>query len=236
MLAGIGAFVAFLYDPRKLFDDDQPGAVPVRDTTFAATTTLAKDYEADGQVVYSGTFEITVNGPVGVVTAIVEPETTLDRGHTLWRVVDEPVVALIGDTPASRSLAQGDVGIDVRELEETLVALGYDPDETVTVDEEYTAYTAAMVERWEEDMGAEVTGAVAGGAVVFLPGITRLGASAFDVGDTISNGDTVLSVTQSDRVLEFTVPASERDSLDMGDVVSARLPDRTTVDATVAKP
>ncbi|MGI9577640.1 MAG: peptidoglycan-binding protein, partial [Microthrixaceae bacterium] len=123
---------------------------------------------------------------------------------------------------------------DVRELEETLVALGYDPDETVTVDEEYTAYTAAMVERWEEDMGVEVTGAVAGGAVVFLPGISRVGASAFDVGDTISSGDTVLSVTQSDRVLEFTVRASERDSLHIGDIVSARLPDRTTVDATVA--
>ncbi len=61
-------------------------------------------------------------------------------------------------------------GDDVRQLEEALVALGYDPEVTVTVDDEFTLDTQEMVKRWQADIGAAGDWVVDFGEVVFLPG------------------------------------------------------------------
>ncbi|NIR34535.1 MAG: peptidoglycan-binding protein, partial [Actinobacteria bacterium] len=53
-----------------------------------------------------------------------------------------------------------DEGPDVRQLEQALVDLGYDPDGALTVDEDFTGFTATVVERWQEDVGIEEDGIV----------------------------------------------------------------------------
>jgi len=63
-----------------------------------------------------------------------------------------------------------DPGYDIRQLEEALVALGHDPDGTVTVDDQFTAATGEMVKAWQQDVGARVDGIVDLGELVFLPG------------------------------------------------------------------
>lgn len=61
------------------------------------------------------------------------------------------------------------VGPDVLQLETALVAMGYDPSDDVVVDREFTAETAAMVERWQADLGVEVDGIVEARDIVFIP-------------------------------------------------------------------
>ncbi|MEM9714591.1 MAG: peptidoglycan-binding domain-containing protein, partial [Actinomycetota bacterium] len=218
-----------------LLDREEPAVDPLRDTASVAVASLVATYEAEGLIVYDTRLEIGSVGDGGVITRIVEREATVESGDVLWRVVDEPVLALEGEVPASRALAAGDEGVDVLQLEASLVALGYDPDGAVTVDETFTANTAAMVERWQDDVGAEVTGFVDDGAVVFLPGPVRVGDTGVDVGDTVADGDVVIAVTALERVVELTVPVADAATLEVGHTASLRLPDRSTAEAVVVE-
>ena len=109
-------------------------------------------------------------GRSGTVTAIPTVGTVLRPGDEIARIDDEPLVLLPGELPAWRSLRSGDEGADVAQLEAALVALGFDPSGNVTVDGYYSTSTAAMVERWQEAVGAEVDGRFGLDDAVFLPG------------------------------------------------------------------
>ncbi|HKC03586.1 MAG TPA: peptidoglycan-binding protein, partial [Sphingomicrobium sp.] len=61
-----------------------------------------------------------------------------------------PVFVLRGETPAFRDMAPGTSGGDVRQLEEALARLGFDPG---TVDGNYDQKTSAAVERWYQKAG-----------------------------------------------------------------------------------
>lgn len=235
LLGLLVALAAFLYDPRNLFDEDVADSGPVvRDTATVALATLGDDYSVDGNFVFADPTTIVSAGTAtGVITEIVAEATTVNRGDILWRVVGEPTVALFGPLPAHRSMGIDDVGDDVRQLEENLVALGFDPDATVTVDDTYTTNTSLMVERWQDEIGAEVTGRIETGRVVFVPGVMRTGVVAIDVGDTPTPGGVAMTVTSTDRAIKFSAAAAERDTIDVGDTVSVRLPDRTTFMAVV---
>jgi len=136
----------------------------------------------------------------GRITWVAKPGTVIQQGDILYKVDDKPVFVLYGDQPAYRDLYGGyeievpaddpvtdaievapdggstvleEVvlsGYDVLQLETALVALGYDPDETVIVDGEFNFSTRWMVWRWQVDVGAEIDWIVNLGEVVFLPG------------------------------------------------------------------
>ena len=123
----------------------------------------------------------------GPITEILEPGTIVQQGDVLYRADGEPVVVLYGNTLAYRSLRDASpdlTGTDVEQLETSLVALGYDPDGTVTVDDTFTYQTSQMVKAWQEDIGATEDGVVDLGEVVFVPGpalvldAQQLGATA----------------------------------------------------------
>ena len=104
-------------------------------------------------------------------------------GRHARHVDNAPVVVFFGATPMWRNLVEGDVGRDVFQLEANLAALGYDPDQTVDIDETFTANTEAMVERWQEDLGVEVTGEVGSAAIVVVEGPSAV-LSMAEVGAT----------------------------------------------------
>jgi peptidoglycan hydrolase-like protein with peptidoglycan-binding domain len=96
------------------------------------------------------------------------------------------VVALYGDLPTYRQLSDtspNTTGTDVLQLETALVALGYDANGTVTVDDEFTFRTRQMVRRWQDDLGVEDDGVVQFGDVVFLPGPAQVVEQVVAPGD-----------------------------------------------------
>lgn len=147
----------------------------------------------------------------GVVTEVVAVGDTIQQGDVLYRVDGEPVVAMYGDIPAYRTLqylSDNMTGTDVLQLETALVDLGFDPDLLATVDEEFTSYTETMVERWEEDLGVEEDGVVALGDVIFIPGQADILSVAVEVGQTVTAGQAVVTVSvgdpsQGDDVLQL---------------------------------
>ncbi len=235
----VGGLVAagVLFLPDAFEADEVATEAAVRGTESVEVRDLALDVEVEGTVAYADPVTIVHRaglGQTGVVTAVPELEATLGAGDELYRVNDEPVVLFIGDEPLNRTLEVGvDDGTDVQILEENLVALGYDPDETMTVDETFTDATAAVVEAWQEDLGVEVTGEVELGAVTVVPSEVRVAGISADVRTTVTDRSEVVQTTSVDRVVEFTVPAEEVATISAGDQVTVRLADRSEVAAVV---
>lgn len=166
---------------------------------------------------------VAIAGTNGVVTSIAAEGTMLSAGDEIARINDEPVILLTGDLPAWRSLRVGSEGADVTQLEASLTALGYDPDGLVTIDELYSASTAAMVERWQTAIGATADGRLELGDAVFAPtGVTvsavkaavgtNVGPSSplivLETGSTPIEGDDVLQLQRALVRLGYDSPVT----------------------------
>jgi len=178
--------------------DDPADADQTIEESVELTTVQVSSQDLVEAVEWSGTLSsgltIDVSAPAdGIVTASVASGDHIERGDVVVEIDDQPVVALLGEIPMWRDLAEGDDGADVRQLEANLVQLGYDPDGDVTIDDEYTSATEDMVERWEEDLGLEATGEVPMRRVVVLPGPTEV-VDAPAVGATARTGSTLMTV------------------------------------------
>ncbi|MCP3996633.1 MAG: HlyD family efflux transporter periplasmic adaptor subunit [bacterium] len=142
-------------------------------------------------------------GAGGVITDVVAAGESIEQGDVLYRLNGEPVVVMYGEVPAYRTLrdlSDNMTGTDVLQLEEALVALGYDPDSQASVDEEFTDYTETMVERWQEDLGVEETGRVDLGSVIFIPAASEVLAVAVDVGDSVNSGQPIATIATGDPI------------------------------------
>ena len=156
----------------------------------------------------------------GTITWVAEVGSTIEQGDVLYEVNGRPVVALYGDIPAYRAMQdipRGDnlSGADILQLEQALTDLGYNAN-TVTVDGEYTANTAAMVADWQEDVGALADGVVQLGEVVFVPGPGVLTGIEVAVGDTVNDGRPVVSLTGADPLTGDDVSTLEENLAALG--------------------
>ncbi len=141
-----------------------------------------------------GTVSVTARR-AGTVTGVAAEGQILQQGDIVAVIGDVPTFVMYGDTPVWRTLREDvDEGPDVRQLEQALVDLGYDPSGTVTVDEDFTGFTEDMVERWQEDVGIEEDGIVDLGEVVFLTGPSEVMAVVATTGQTVGAGQTLLEV------------------------------------------
>ena len=163
----------------------------------------------------------------GTVTALPRAGSVIERGGALYRLDGDPIVLMYGSIPAYRALQSGvSDGRDVRELEQNLAALGFDPG---TVDDSFSASTAAAVSDWQESVGLERTGAVELGRVAFLPGPRRIGEHKASVGSVLSAGSEVLATSSTKRVVAVALDASLQDMANKGERVEVTLPDGATV-------
>jgi hypothetical protein len=206
-------------------------------TTTAAVTrrTLRAQEEVDGTLGYGGARAVA-NQRQGTITALPAEGAVVTRGKALYRVDGKPVPLLYGRLPAWRPLSVGvDDGPDVRQLEQNLVALGYDPDRAITVDNHFTWATGAAVRRWQEVLGLDKTGTVRPGDAVWQPGPVRVGKLEAAVGDTARPGGRLLEVTSTTRQVTIDLDASRQPYVRAGDPVDLELPGgRTTTGRVVS--
>ncbi|MEW2073736.1 peptidoglycan-binding protein [Streptomyces sp. NPDC013433] len=85
-------------------EDEGPGAPPRAGSLVPVTrATLTERTEVDGQLGYGTEIPLPVKA-TGTVTGLPEAGTTVERGDTLLRVDDRPVVLLYGSLPMYRDL------------------------------------------------------------------------------------------------------------------------------------
>ena len=151
-----------------------------------------------------------VNRLSGTVTRVAEAGTFV-QGDILYWVNEQPVVLLYGDLPQFRTINQpprtDTSGPDVLQLKEALIALGYDPDEEVGLGLTFAGQAEAMVERWQEDIGANVDGSVDLGEVIYVLGPIEVTEFLIEVGDSVGPGQDIAEMPDDDEEVEVIAGA-----------------------------
>ncbi|MBO0867588.1 MAG: peptidoglycan-binding protein [Micromonosporaceae bacterium] len=234
VLLGAGGWVAVhngvFGGPAAATGDPQ---VPTGTATVTRTDVVAQQ-QMPGTLGFDGSYTVVAPGGAGVLTRLPAPGTVVSRGQPLYEVDGRPVPLWYGDRPAWRPFASGMTdGPDVRELEANLVALGYDTGDPITVDNHFTAATAAAIRRWQHAQGVAQTGRVAVGELVLLPGPIRVVTQTATVGSPVHPGAPVLSGTSTRPAVTVALPTVLQQLVHRGDKVLVTLPDGRSLDGTV---
>lgn len=152
--AGFGA-AQFIQSPAdRAADLKPPAAGPV--TVPVGKGPLNSTVVSRGDVGFNDTTKITIapgSGGPGVITGkIPKVGTMIDEGMVILEVSGRPVIALTGKTPNYRTLQPGTKGADVKQLQQALKRLGYDPGEA---DGRYDSRVGDAVEELYRDLGYE---------------------------------------------------------------------------------
>jgi membrane fusion protein, multidrug efflux system len=145
----------------------------------------------------------TVSAPVaGTVTRLPARGDTIGAGTVVATVDGSPLVALFGDLPPWRDLSTSSTdGADIYQLELNLVALGFDPDAGITIDEHYDTATAAAVNQWRTSLGLDSTGTVPQSLVAYVPGQILVDTVNATVGGGVADGGPLVSGRLTERAL-----------------------------------
>jgi multidrug efflux pump subunit AcrA (membrane-fusion protein) len=135
-----------------------PAASPI--TAEVEQRELASTIVTRGTVRYNDPVAVTLASGSAGGTALVTREpvagTELNEGTVMMEVSGQPVFALAGDRPMYRDIRPGDTGDDVRQLEEALQRMGFDPG---AVDGRFDGATASAIEAWYESASYRASGA-----------------------------------------------------------------------------
>jgi hypothetical protein len=176
-----------------------------------------------------------VNQARGTFSQLPSPGRVISRGEVAYRVSNDPVVLLYGDTPVYRSLYEGETGPDVRQLNRNLVALGYATRSELQPNSHYfSAGTAYALKRLQDRLGEEATGTLIVGQGVFLPGQIRIVAVAATLGTHAYRGARVALATSMSREVLVELNASEQTEVKVGDIAQITLPRGQTTPGIVS--
>jgi len=212
----------------------QPAVNPVLPPATApiTRTTLVETRTESGILGYGDPVTVRAAG-TGTLTWIAAAGSTVMRGEPLFKINEEPVVALYGAVPMYRILGNGARGVDVRQLQENLVELGYTG---FALDGNYTQATATAVLAWQADLGLDQSGMVEPGQIVFTPGPVRIAAQIAQVGDPLgSDTPLILTYTGSTRRVTVALNVVEQAFAVVGSAVTVTLPDARTVEGVIAE-
>ena len=204
------ALVALGYDP--------DGAATVDQEFTDFTETMVERWQEDLGVEEDGIVQlgdvIFIPGEADVLAVAVEVGQSVGPG--------QPIVTVTSGDPL-----QGD---DVLQLEESLLALGYDGP---TPDGIWDDGTKDAVLAWQSDAGFETDGVVDLGEVVFLPATVRVNDVLASVGTSVGPGSPVLAISSADQFVTFDLPAGDQGLVAVGQEVNIEMPDGTDTPGTV---
>jgi peptidoglycan hydrolase-like protein with peptidoglycan-binding domain len=220
---------------------EAPPADPGHDVQQLEEALVALGYDPDGEVTVDKEFTPATQEMVEAWQEDVgaQSDGVVDFGEVVFLPGPAQVLDVLAP-PGSQagdvvSVATGDpaTGTDVRQLEEALVALGYDADGALVADGITTLETNQAVLAFQAATGLEQDGIIDLGEVAFLPGSVRITSQMALKGSSVGAGSTVLDLTLTEKVVYIALPADQQGILAAGDAVTVELPDDTLVPATV---
>ncbi|MCW3063524.1 MAG: Peptidoglycan-binding domain 1 protein, partial [Solirubrobacterales bacterium] len=195
---------------------------------------LSSQTQVAGTLGYSGSYAV-VNQASGAYTWLPGTGAVVRPGHVLYRVDGKPVFLLRGHTPAYRALSQGTSGADVRQLNASLVELGYATRAQVDpTSDEFGAATRYALERLQHHFGIDETGALALGAAVFLPHAVRITSVSATLGGPAAPGP-MARATSTVREVVVSLDANRQGDIRAGDRVDITLADGSITRGVVSR-
>jgi len=210
---------------------DSTGSTLPPATSKVTRQTLVDTQTESGDLGHGDSTTISGRLP-GTITALPAVGATVRRGQALYRIDNTPIVLLYGPLPAYRVLSTGAKGADVRQFEQNLSALGY---HGFTVDDTYSATTAAAVKKWQKALGLSQTGTVELGRIHYTAGPVRVDAQKAAVGDAAGPGVPLLSSTGSAQVVTVELNVSDQRLARKDATVTLKLPDGKTVPGKITR-
>jgi hypothetical protein len=237
-LAGVVLLAAAVAWATGAFSSQPGHSTGVSDNGYPTSITTISEGSLSSQTSADGTLEYTtpggsgysvVNRASGTFSMLPRTGAVFSRGQALYRVSNDPVILLYGNTPVYRALSEGDSGPDVRELNQNLVALGYATRSQLDPTSDYFSYeTRDALERSQHKLGEEETGSLSEGQAVFLPGQARISTVNAILGTNAQPGSAVMQATSTSRQVVVNLDASEQSEIKIGDQVQITLPDGQT--------
>jgi hypothetical protein len=211
----------------------RPRAKPATATTTdpSLTTTTVRKIDLSDTRMVAGTLGFGAPHPVkgtgsGVVTSLPAVGTKIARGKALFRVNDQPVVVLYGDTPLFRPIDKpGLTGRDVLELRHNLTALGYHS--TAKQGDVSDASLIDALKHWQKDLELPAPGVLRPDQAVVVSGPGRVSAVTATLGDPAE--EPLLSVTSTTKTVTVPMSPADASTLRAGLKVSITLPDGKAV-------
>ena len=179
----------------------------------------------------------------GEIEVFVTEGEVIESGKVVYAVDGAPFTAVVTDAEFDRQLENGiDPGADVRAVEEMLLALGYDADGTLVVDDMFDAATETAIEDWQRDLAntfdaVDIDGRIDPADLVVVEPGTTVGALGIGDGDTVVATGTLLWTTTTettDRVVTTAIPVADQDQMPVGGDVIVELPDGEQLTGVVA--
>jgi hypothetical protein len=202
--------------------------------------TLTAEISQSGTLTYraqpNGAPYPVVNQAGGTYTALPTDGAEVACGDVLYRVDDRPVLALCGTVPAYRELRAGLTGHDVRQLNASLHALGHDTAAGVAInpdDNAFTWRTQQALRVLQHAKGLQLTGKLAFGDVVFLPGSVRIAAVTGALGGPAQPGAPVAQATSNIIEVQVALDPSQQGEVNPGDAARVTLPGNRSVPGKV---
>jgi hypothetical protein len=183
-----------------------------------------------------GTPYSVVNQTKGAYTQLPSAGDEIGCGESLYRVDNDPVPLLCGETPLYRTLDEGVIGRDVRELNRNLVELGYAKRSDLEgTENEFGLTTADALTELQDDLGLDESGSLEPGDAVFLPGPLRITRVSATLATTSQAGSPVAQATSTRRRVEVALDPTEAGTVAVGDRARVVLPDNSTAAGKVAR-
>ena len=203
------------------------------DTAEVVRQAMHTTAELDGTLGYEGERSVLAGTP-GMVTRLPAEGKVIGRNGTLYELDGRVHPRLFyGSRPLWRPLEPGmSDGVDVRQLEQNLKALGFAP-KGMEVNRHWDAKTTLAVKRWQRATGRERDGTIDGRDIAFLPGAIRVAEHRAAVGTSVGPGAPILDGTTAARVVTLDISAGRQDLVQPGQAVTVELPDGTLVDGSV---
>ncbi|TMR88793.1 peptidoglycan-binding protein [Nonomuraea basaltis] len=232
--AGVGVVVT---DPFGVRTKATP--IPSASSTGLARVTrgtLSARTLENGTLGYAGDYQV-VNKAEGTVTRLPAVGQVVGQGRVLYRVDGKPVVLLSGIVPVYRNLYWGMEGVDVRQLNAALVALGYATKDELDPGSDYFGrQTYYALEKLQDDVGLDETGQLTLGQAVFVPAKQIRITKVVEVrGGSMVAGGVILHASSTTRQVTVTLSASQQSDVAVGDKVTISLPNGRTAPGVVSE-
>jgi hypothetical protein len=233
-VAGTGGVVAMVSTKDANSAEQQPATTTAK-VERGALSDMVSQY---GTLTYrarsDGSPYSVINRARGTYTKLPDAGDMVDCGVVFYRVDDKPVLLLCGSTPAYRSLSEGDIGLDVRELNANLVHLGYatrarlDPSS-----DHFGSETASALEKLQSKLGEAQTGTLGLGDAVFLPQSVRIAKVTGELGGSARPGGQAMDATSATLEVQVALDPSQQDEVKAGNRVRITLPGNESVTGKV---
>jgi peptidoglycan hydrolase-like protein with peptidoglycan-binding domain len=201
-----------------------PGSVPTGARPIVRTD-VADRVLLSGTLGHAGTYQV-IAPAAGTLTRLPKLGQVVRRGQAIYETEGTPVMLMYGRRPVWRTFQLGMTdGPDVRQLQANLKALGCGAG--LTVGPHFSYATVLAVRCWQLAAHLPVTGTVALGQVVFLPGAARVTGQDVTPGAPVQPGSPVEEASSTQPTVTVQVPSASV-TVRVGDPAVVILPDGVT--------